>query len=45
MSNDLDINKEAKALSKKEWIDLYLEHAKGNRDDIIPFPNESIQAM
>ncbi len=45
MKNINDINKMIFSLTEAQWKELYLEHARGNRTDIVPFPTEDIQVI
>lgn len=41
----LNLNKLAEGMSESEWRDMYIEHAKGERNDILPFPSDDIQVI
>ena len=40
-----DIKEMIADLTESQWKDLYLDHARGLRSDIVPFPNEDIQVI
>jgi 2-polyprenyl-3-methyl-5-hydroxy-6-metoxy-1,4-benzoquinol methylase len=42
---ETNIKKIISGLTESQWQDLYLEHARGERTDIVPFPSEDIQVL
>jgi 2-polyprenyl-3-methyl-5-hydroxy-6-metoxy-1,4-benzoquinol methylase len=40
-----EIKKMIAGLTEAQWKDLYLEHARGVRTDVVPFPHEDIQVL
>lgn len=40
-----EIRKLVSELSESQWHDVYLQHARGERADVVPFPPEEIQVI
>lgn len=45
MKQITDVKRMISGLTESQWKNLYLEHARGGRADIIPFPKEEIQVI
>ncbi len=45
MKHVTDVKEMITGLTESQWRDLYLEHARGERTDIVPFPSEEIQVI
>jgi len=40
-----DIQRMIAGFTEAQWRELYLEHARGERTDIVPFPSEEVQVI
>jgi|SRR6056297_614701 len=45
MKNVADIRKTLAEIDETQWKEIYLQHARGERADMVPFPPEEIQVI
>jgi len=45
MNKPTDFQRIIDGLTETQWKELYLDHARGKRTDIVPFPDEDIQII
>lgn len=45
MTESSNVNELVSSCNKEEWEELYLEHARGERNDLLPFPSPEVQRI